>query len=278
MPTTKAASGREFAEGIGRAFAGALLFALPPLMTMEMWWLGFHMEPWRLIVMLVLFFPLLIGLSHFVGFDETSRLLHDVLHALVAYGVALICGVVVLTVIAVLRPGMGVHELVGKVVLQAVPGAIGALLAQLHFGGPPEKARRRREASYGSHLFFMIVGALYLAMTLAPTEEMIMIGDLMTDVHAVIAAMLSLALLHLFVYGVGFRGHSSADVPDGGPPLFLRLTVVGYALALGVSAFLLSAFGRFDGESMVPMIHATVVLGLPATVGAAAARLILDTE
>lgn len=46
-----AATDKEFAEGIGRAFAGALLFSLPILMTMEMWWLGFSMEPWRLILM-----------------------------------------------------------------------------------------------------------------------------------------------------------------------------------------------------------------------------------
>ena len=98
----------------------------------------------------------------------------------------------------------------------------------------------------------------------------------MTDAHAVIAAILSLAVLHLFVNGVGFRGHPAADATDGAPPLFLRLTVVGYALALGVSAFLLWSFGRFDGESTLPMIHATVVLGLPAAVRAAAARLILE--
>ena len=54
MPTHTATSGREFAVGDRPRVAGALLFALPLLMTMEMWWLGFHMEPWRLILMLAL--------------------------------------------------------------------------------------------------------------------------------------------------------------------------------------------------------------------------------
>ncbi len=35
------ASATEFAVDAARAFAGALIFALPMLMTMEMWWLGF---------------------------------------------------------------------------------------------------------------------------------------------------------------------------------------------------------------------------------------------
>jgi putative integral membrane protein (TIGR02587 family) len=246
---------------------------------MEMWWLGFYMDPWRVVIMLVAFFPLLIGLSHFVGFDDTAGLPHDVVHAFVAYGVAFVCGVSVLSLVAVLKPGMGIHEVVGKVALQAVPGAIGALLAQAHFGSPPEKERRRRDATYLSHLFFMIVGALFVALTLAPTDEMVLIADLMTDAHAIAAAVVSLLLLHVFTSGVGFRGHpASEDAPPSGPPPFLRLSVVGYVLSLAVSAALLWVFGRFDDESAIPRLHATVVLGLPATLGAAAARLTLDTE
>ncbi|ASP86653.1 DUF2391 domain-containing protein (plasmid) [Sinorhizobium meliloti] len=33
--------------GLGRAFAGALIFAVPVLMTMEAWALGFHLPAMR---------------------------------------------------------------------------------------------------------------------------------------------------------------------------------------------------------------------------------------
>ena len=56
---------------------------------------------------------------------------------------------------------------------------------------------------------------------------------------------------------------------------FLRFTVVGYAIALVISAYLLWTFGRFDATGWEERITAVVVLGFPATVGAAAARLIL---
>ena len=75
--------------------------------------------------------------------------------------------------------------------------------------------------------------------------------------------------------GDGFEGHTAAG-PGGALSTFCRLAVVGYSLALVVSAFLLYIFGRFDNTQIAPAIHATVVLGLPATVGAGAARLILD--
>jgi hypothetical protein len=61
------ASATEFAVDAARAFAGALIFALPMLMTMEMWWLGFYIDPLRLALLLVLMFPLLVRLSQYSG-------------------------------------------------------------------------------------------------------------------------------------------------------------------------------------------------------------------
>ena len=277
MSSKPAAGGREFARGIARACAGALVFSIPLLMTMEMWWLGFHIPPWRLVLMLAAFLPLLAGLSHFIGFDETGGPGHALLHAVVAYGVGFLTAAGMLGLFAVLGPGMAFTELVGKVALQSVPGALGALLAQSHFGTPTAKEQRQREASYAGHLLFMIVGALYLAMTVAPTEEMSLIGYSMTDLHALFAMALSVLVLHSFVYGVGFRAHPAAESRKVLGSL-MRLSVVGYALSLLVSAYLLWTFGRFEGDHIVPMVHSTVVLGVPASLGAAAARLTLDVE
>ena len=39
--------GRRAVVGLARAFAGAIIFALSLLMTMEMWWLGFYMDRLR---------------------------------------------------------------------------------------------------------------------------------------------------------------------------------------------------------------------------------------
>jgi putative integral membrane protein (TIGR02587 family) len=266
---------REFAEGLGRAFAGSVLFALPLWMTMEMWWLGFYMSPFRLVVLMLSFFPLLVGLSHYIGFDETGHLGHAALHAAIACGVAIISSTIVLTVIAVVNVEMGWHELAGKAAVQTGPAALGALFAQAHFGSTPEEERRRRDTGYAGHLFFMLIGALYVALTVAPTEEMPMIGFMMHDAHAFAAMALSLLLLHVFLQGAGFEGHAAAEA-HGTVSIFLRLTVVGYVIALAASAFLLWIFGRFDNGSLASGLHTTVALGLPATVGAGAARLTLD--
>ncbi len=63
--------------------------------------------------------------------------------------------------------------------------------------------------------------------------------------------------------------------PGGFWPVFAGHTVVDYVIALAVSGYLLWTLGRFDGLALQPVLAQTLVLGLPAGVGAAAARLIL---
>lgn len=266
----------DFLRGLARAFAGAIIFGLPLLMTMEMWWLGFSMDAWRLALFLLLFFPVLVALSWHIGFEDTFSWRDDVVDALVAYAVGFCSAALILLVLGVLDSTDSPREVVGKVSLQAVPASIGALLAQAQLGEQKaEGAARRQGPRYASELFIMAVGALFLAFNLAPTEEMLALAFRMTQVHALLLVALSLALMHAFVYGVAFHGRPRAH---GGTPawnLFLRFTIVGYAIALLLGGYILWSFGRLDGVSLLVAVKAVAVVGFPAGIGAAAARLIL---
>jgi uncharacterized membrane protein len=57
--------------------------------------------------------------------------------------------------------------------------------------------------------------------------------------------------------------------------VFLRVTVVGYVIAIIVSFYLLWTFGRIEGLAITEIASMTLVLSFPAAIGAAAARLIL---
>ena len=57
-----------------------------------------------------------------------------------------------------------------------------------------------------AQLFLMMAGALFLAFNVAPTEEMILIGFMMSPWHGIALVAVSLLLLHALVYGVGFAG------------------------------------------------------------------------
>ena len=121
----------------------------------------------------------------------------------------------------------------------------------------------------------MAAGALFLAFNVAPTEEIILIAHQMTVWHSMALVLASLLIMHAFVYALEFQG--TASLPPGTPfwSVFLRFTIVGYAVALLTSLYMLWTFGRTEGLAFHQAISVLVVLGFPAAVGAAAARLIL---
>ena len=267
---------RAFLVALGRAFAGAIIFALPLLMTQEMWALGFYMEPRRLALFLAVMFPLLAVLAYYAGFEESVSWRQLVLSACVAYAVAFIAVTAGLALLGVLRPGMSIDEIIGKISLQAIPASIGAMLARSQLGEREEqKQEERRRDSYHGELFLAVVGALFLAFNVAPTEEVVLIANMMTAWHALVLVGVSLAVMHGFVYAVEFRGHAAVHPEIAAWSEFVRLTVVAYVLALLVCLYVLWSFGRTDGLALGELLMQTVVLGFPAAIGAAAARLIL---
>jgi putative integral membrane protein (TIGR02587 family) len=267
---------RSFLVALARAFAGAIIFALPLLMTMEMWELGFYMDPLRLALFLAMMFPLLVVLAYYAGFEESLSWKQLVLSAGVAYAVAFVAAAAGLALLGVLRPGMSVQEIVGKIALQAIPASIGAMLARSQLGErEAQKDEERRRDTYHGELFLATVGALFLAFNVAPTEEIVLISTMMTGWQALALVGLSLAIMHAFVYAVEFRGQASVHPELSVWSEFLRLTVVAYALALLVCLYVLWSFGRSDGLALGELLMQTVVLGFPAAIGAAAARLVL---
>jgi putative integral membrane protein (TIGR02587 family) len=207
---------RSVAKWIGielaRAFGGALIFTLPTLMTQEMWYLGFYMSRERLVLFLLLGIPTLVGLSHYAGFHKTFRWKDNVRDAFIGYLVALITAAGVLYTFGVIEAGMPASEIMGKIGLQAVPGAIGALLARTQLGGStPDQEQKRRETKLGGEIFIMSLGALVLSFNIAPTEEVVLISQLLNGWHAALLVVLSIALMHAFVYAADF--HGQAQVP-----------------------------------------------------------------
>lgn len=267
---------RDFVIGLGRAYAGALIFAIPMIMTMEMWALGFYADSGRLALLMILTLPLLVGLSRFAGFRHTTCLLDDVVDAFVSIFVAATAAIVLLLLFSLLSPEMSTREIVGKIAIQIVPGSIGAMLARSQLGERSDDDDvERQDASYGGELFLMAAGALFLSFNLAPTEEIILIAYQMSIAQEVVLMVLSLGLMHGFVYAVNFRGGGAHRSDEPFISLFARYTVVGYAIVLLVSAYILWTFGRTDDASLQEIISTSVVMGFPAAIGAAAARLVL---
>src|SRR3546814_18918626 len=114
----------------------------------------------------------------------------------------------------------------------------------------------------------MSVGAVFRALNVAPTEEILLIAYKMTPWHALAVIVLSLLLMHGFVYAVEFRGQK--DIPEGArlSGVFIRYTVAGYALALLISLYILWPFGRRDGMDFPELLRTAKGPEIRARLGA----------
>jgi putative integral membrane protein (TIGR02587 family) len=273
MPENQPIIDTAFIKGIGRAFAGAVLFALPLLMTMEMWWLGFYMDNVKLLLFLATNFLLLVGLAYHAGYRQALGLRNYIVDALVAAGVGIVTALVLLTLLGVTTTEISLKSLVGMTALESVPCSIGAILARSILGGKKAELREgEEETRYFGELFLMYAGAVFFAFNVAPTEEMILITYKMNGWLTLGLALFSLVLMHIFVYRVEFIGQAESE---SGLDAFFRFSVAGYALSLLTSTYILWIFGRFDGLSLIEAVRAAVVLGFPASLGAATARIVL---
>jgi putative integral membrane protein (TIGR02587 family) len=198
-----------------------------------------------------------------------------VLDSLTACAVGYIVSTGMLLLLGIIKPGMSVDELIGKIALHAIPCSIGAILARRQLGAEETGKEQRRQEQYGGKLFLMGVGAIFLAFQLAPTEEMVLIGHQITGWHAAALALLSLGIMQAFLCSIEAEGQKSIFSTGFFWGVFVRFTITGYALTLLLSLYVLWTFGRLDGSALPEAMMSILVLGFPAALGASAARLIL---
>ena len=288
-PMAKASEEREFLIGIARGFGGALLFAIPILMTSEMWYLGLYIDRAKLLLLMALNMPLLVVLAHRLGFEKTVTWGEALRDAIVAYGIGILTSLVFLALFGLIRADMSVDDIVGKVAIQAVSASIGAMLGRSQLGEAPEEddgaddesaggdesEGREHKTSYAVELFMMAVGALFISFNVAPTEEVILVSYKMSYWHAIAMIVVSVMMMHAFVYALSFSGGHELSPETPQWHAFVRFTLPGYLVSLSISLYCLWTFERLDGQAPLAVALTVIVLGLPAGLGAAAARLIL---
>ena len=263
-----------YLKGLGRGFAGAILFSLPILMTMEMWWLGFYLEPHHLLQFLAVNFVILVGLSRVSGFEETGRWTDDIMDAFAAYAVAAIWSAFILWLLGIIAPGMPASEIVGKIAMESVPASFGAMLGGKQLGRGQTSGNEQDRKTYWGQLFLMVAGAMFVSFSVAPTEEMVLISFTMSPLQSIGLILLSIMLLDGLVYTVGLKGEEPPG-PRGFWSIFLRFSIVGYAIACLVSFYLLWTFGRVELTDPAQIVGMVAVLAFPGAIGAALARLVV---
>ena len=274
---------RDSLREYGRGIAGGLLFSLPLLYTMEVWWAGFTSHPGSVLGYLVATYVLLLGYNRYGGFRRDVNWFDVFTDSLEELGLGLLVSTAVLVLIGRIGRGTSLQEAVGMVVVEAGTVAIGVSVGTAQLGGQhreenEEEDKKRLESAdhVPGQLVIAFCGAVLFAANVAPTEEIVMIAVETQPWCLLGLAVLSLVLGGLILFQSDFtrakrftRRRLRRDVLAG--------TFVTYAIALLSSALVLWFFGRFTGNGLSVCVAQVVVLALASTLGASAGRLLIQS-
>jgi len=277
MTSSVSSSLREYARGV----AGGLMFSLPLLYTMEVWWAGFVAEPMRLVVYIATVFLLLLGYNHYAGLHHDHCWSEVMIDSVEEMGLGLLLAAAMLFLLGQIELDHNAYEIVGKITIEAMTIAIGISIGTSQLGGGEKETKAAAEASaqkektFTGQAVIAMCGAVLFAANVAPTEEIIMIATQSHIAKLVGIALLSVALTAMILYYIEFTGSRRLARRNGVLSVIVG-TVISYAVALVVSALMLWFLGRFDEPSLLTVVSQVVVLGLAATLGASAGRLLLQ--
>lgn len=273
-------------EDVVRGVCGGMLFGIPLLYTMEVWWIGSITSPAAMLVVLAVGFVLVGALNRTSGFRSTQNVGFGeaAMEAVEALAIGLLSVTVVLVLLREITGDTPLREGLGKIVYEATPFVIGVGLSR-HFlrkgrtegddddddtGGDP--AINATLADIGATL----LGALFIGFNIAPTDEVPMIASAMRPAWVLATVALSLVVSYAIVFMAGFSKEQARRSSSGVIQHPVTETVACYLLSLVASAVMLWFFQRWTfADPLDVVVQRTVVLALPATVGGAAGRLVV---
>ncbi|HEX8231583.1 MAG TPA: TIGR02587 family membrane protein [Chloroflexia bacterium] len=282
MSKPQAGSWQKELDDIAHGMSGAFLFGVPLLFTMEMWWIGNYTEPLRLLIIVAVAFGANLMLASFAGFKEERSFFAHVSQAIEALAIGVVASTVVLLVLNQIGIGDSMHSLLGRITVQVLPLSLGASAANVLLARGRDKMDEAENGEGGSpwkatllDLARTIGGALFIGFSIAPTEEVPMLAAQLSPGQELALIGLSLAITYMIVFVSGFspREQDQSHGPFQRP---ISETAASYIVALLVAFGALLIFSQVDLSEPLPSIVAkTLVLGLPAAIGGAAARVLI---
>lgn len=284
-------------QAIMRAAAGSFLFGIPLLYTVEVWAIGSSTNALRLLAVQAVTFVVVLLLTQIEGFRRSLSIkpLETVLESIEAVGIGIICAAIALLLLRRITLETPLSEALGKLIFEGVPFSLGVTLARSTLERRKPQQRRTLNAdsvlklnlrntvqkSVGSALGntlvdidVTLIGAIVIAFSIAPTEEIAIIAAGMPSWWLLIVMGASLLISYIIVFASGFtdrtertqRGLLLSPVTE---------TLLAYIVVLAASMMMLVFFQQLSGsDPWQEWLSNIIVLGLPASVGGAAGRIL----
>ncbi len=277
----------EYAQGI----VGGLLFSFPLLYTMEVWYAGFLAQPYHLVIMMLATFALLLGYNRFAGMRPGTSWKDVVIDSFEEMGIGLVMSFCILLMLNRIQLGENsADEIMGKIITEAMFVSIGVSIGTAQLGSSAkeedggegesrqpsdaEKEGKERRSGKVALVVLALCGSIIVGGSVAPTEEVLLLAIEAKPLHILVLAIVSILLSLVVCYFSDFKG---TDRPDNRPTLYEVVfeTCLSYCTALIASVFVLWYFFGFSDTGFWNIMAQCIVLGVIASLGASAGRLLI---
>jgi putative integral membrane protein (TIGR02587 family) len=270
-----------------RGLTGGFLLGTPLVYTMETWFIGQSVSMPHALLFLALSYGINLGFVTFAGFrQEAAGSQRPLTDALEATSLAIVAATVTLALLHQLHFGLPLGTWVGRIAVLTMPVSFGVAVANHLLGGqgtnePGDGERPNSQAPGQAKAVVLEIGAafagaLLLSLNIAPTEEIPMLATEVPVLYLPLIILFSLGLSYAIVFEAGFGGQEQRVHSAGPFHRPLTETVLSYITSLAVCLFVLWLFNQFEfgaDHDWFEIYTQVVLLGVPASVGAAAGRL-----
>jgi putative integral membrane protein (TIGR02587 family) len=278
-------------KAILRGAAGSFLFGIPLLYTVEVWAIGSSTDSLRLLAVQAVTFVVVVLLTQIEGFRRslTIQPLETVLESIESLGIGIFCAAIALLLLRRITLATPLSEALGKLIFEGVPFSLGVTLARSTLERRRSGQRRTPEtvseaepvptvASFRDSLVDIdatLIGAIVIAFSIAPTEEIPIIASALPPLWLLLIMAASLLISYIIVFASGFTDRRER-ARRGLLISPLAETMAAYVVVLMASAFMLVFFQQLTShDPWQEWLGNIIVLGLPASVGGAAGRILV---
>ena len=254
-----------------RAASGGLLFGVPLLYTVEVMWTGQHTDPRQALMVLAVSFVLLTVLNRTAGFRETedTNLGRAATDAVEGVALAIVLVLAMLVLLGEVDGSTPMTVVLGKTVYEVLPMCVGIGVAHSILrersadagsgntagsgGGQASSAPTSLNATVAD-LGASLIGAVFIALSIAPTDEVPMVTASRSPGWLLMIVAASLLIAYSIVFVAGFAGQSRRHAQQGLLQHPMIETLASYVVALGSSYGMLWLFQRADAPGRVTLV------------------------
>ena len=277
----------ELQEIIGGA-SGGFLFGIPLLYTMEVWFIGSYVQPNVLLGILAVTFVFVLLINRIEGFrpEESETIPGAIGETIETLAIGITCATIMLILLQRIDLQTSLTEALGKIVFEGVPFSLGVAFSRSLISGDPEENSNNEESGSSKQqkplvwkdtladFSATVIGALFIAFSIAPTDEIVVLAASASASWLLLIAIASLLISYGIVFASQITNYQHRFKQSGLFQTPQSETVVSYLVSLLVGMLMMWFFQKLTlSDPWYLWLRYGIILGLPASIGGAAGRL-----